>query len=90
MTNGINVPTTNSSKLLIMCDHAFSEIKIGFPVHTLAMAPLGTNDSGRVVLCDLCFEKSKGGNWEQIPAGSICEHCFVEQEKIMKGQRKVN
>ena len=90
MINGINVPSVGSSKLLIMCDHALTEIKIGFSVHTLNVSPLTPKDSGKMILCDLCFEKSKSGNWQQISASSICEHCFIEQEKIMKKQRKVN
>ena len=73
-----------------MCDHVFNEMKVGFPVHTLLPPLTAPNDSGKVVLCDFCFEMGKKNEWEKISAGTICEHCFIEESAKMKMQRKVN
>ena len=79
-----------SNKLLMMCEHVFNEIKVGFPVYTAQLPPVFKEDSGRVVLCDICVEKSRGGNWQQVPVSRICEHCFVQTAFEMRQQRKVN
>mgnify|MGYP001585781837 FL=1 len=84
------IQLTDSNKLMVVCGHALEQIKVGFPVHTMRVPPAFREDSGKVVLCDLCFEKGQGGNWQQISASSICEHCFAQTAIEMKQQRKVN
>ena len=93
MTNGkkdFSTQITNSNNLLMMCDHVFYQMKVGFPVYTAQLLPVFKEDSGRVVLCDICVEKSRGGNWQQVPVSRICEHCFAQTAFEIRQQRKVN
>ena len=84
------IQLTDSNKLMVVCGHALEQMKVGFPVHTLQGSSTAPNDGGKVVLCEFCFEMSKKNEWDKIPAGTICEHCFIEESTKMKMQRKVN
>ena len=83
-----NIP--NTDKLMVVCGHALEQIKVGFPVHTIQTPPVSKEDSGKIVLCELCFELGERKDWQKIPAGTICGHCFIEQLKEMMKQRNVN